>query len=230
MRFISLAVLLGLAQGAPVQAAPPFKSTDTGTAAKGVLEARLGLAQASRDGGDGDVLGPLLRANLGLGDNLELVTEFEYAQRRHETEHGAVGAKWRFYSNGAFSMGIETLALLPVQPGESGSGVEAQLLLSWGTGATRLHVNAGGFDEKQKNRGASGWRASVLAERRHGGFRHGAELFARQSGGQSTDVRVGYGFVRSIGSFDVRSGLHFGVTRAAPDVGFNLWLSRDFGI
>lgn len=225
---IMVALIAGLMASPPAVSAPPYKSTDTGTADVGVLESRLGLVQAGRNGDDNEVLSPLVRANLGLRENLELISEFEYAYRNHEFEHGAFGAKWRFLSRGVFSMGVETLALLPVRPDDSELGVESQLLLSWGVEDTRLHINLGGFHDGRRDQVVEGWRGSVLVERRSPGFRHGVELFARQKGGQSTDVRFGYGFVRSIGSFDVRSGLHFGVTNAAPDVTFNLWFSRDF--
>jgi hypothetical protein len=217
----------GLTVSLSTTAAPPYKTTDTGTADPGVLEARFGLVQAARNGDSNEVLSPLLRANYGLATNLELVSEFEYAYRDHEFEQGALGAKWRLLSAGAFSMGIETLALLPVRPGDSELGVESQLLLSWGAGNSRLHVNVGGFHDPRRSDTIEGWRGSILAERRAPEFRHGVELFARQKGGEPTEIRLGYGFVRALGGFDVRSGLHLGVTEHAPDVTFNLWFSRN---
>ena len=209
-------------------AAPPFKTTDTGTAETGVLELRLGLIQFARQGSRNEVLSPLIRANYGLGSNLELVSEFEYDQSENTTGNGALGLKWRFLDGDGFSMGIEMLTLLPVRSGDSGPGIESQLLMTWRRGGEHLQFNVGGFHDPRGAATVDGWRASLLAERRLDGFRHGIEVFARQKRGLPTDARLGYGFVKSFGSFDVRSGVHWGLTRQAPDVVFNLWVSREF--
>lgn len=209
-------------------AAPPFKTTDTGTAETGVLELRLGLVQFARQSSRNEVLSPLIRANYGLGSDLELLSEFEYDQSENTTGNAALGGKWRFLDGDGFSMGIELLALLPVRTADSGAGIESQLLMTWRRGGERLHFNVGGFHDPRGAATVDGWRASLLAERRLEGFRHGVELFARQKRGLPTDARLGYGFVKSFGSFDVRSGVHLGLTRQAPDVVFNFWVSREF--
>lgn len=209
-------------------AAPPFKTTDTGTAETGVLELRLGLIQFARQGSRNEVLSPLIRANYGLGSNLELVSEFEYDQSENTTGNAALGGKWRFLDGDGFSMGVEMLTLLPVRTGDSGPGIESQLLMTWRRGGNRLNFNVGGFHDPRGAATVDGWRASLLAEQRLDGFRHGVEVFARQKRGLQTDARLGYGFVQSFGSFDVRSGVHLGLTRQAPDVVFNFWVSREF--
>lgn len=226
--FCSLLLTWALLSPASLFAAPPFKTTDTGTAEAGVLELRLGLLQLARQGSRNEVLSPLIRANYGLGPNLELVSEFEYDQSENTTANGALGGKWRFLESDGFSMGIETIALLPVRSGDSGAGIESQLLMTWQRGGERLHFNVGGFHDPRGAATVDGWRASLLAERRFEGFRQGVEVFARQKRGLKTDARLGYGFIHSFGSFDVRSGVHLGLTRQAPDVVFNLWVSREF--
>lgn len=211
----------------PARAFPPYRSTDAGTADPYGLELRLGLARLQRDSGRTDVLSPLLRANLGLPRGFELVSELEYSARADELADGAIGAKWATPPQAA-SVGIEALALLPVSRSSRGVGVEAQLLATLRKGDRRLHLNAGGFHDPRGAGDESGWRASALAELERNGYRVGLELFGKDSNRGGTDARAGAGVIYPVGRFDIRSGLHVGLTRAAPDVVVSLWLATEF--
>jgi hypothetical protein len=123
------------------------------------------------------------------------------------------------------SLGIETLALLPVRPDDEGAGVEAQLLATyWGEG-TRVHVNAGGFDDPRGAVDERGWRASVLTELPRGSWRPGVELAAKQVDGENADVRAGLGVIVDLGGVDLRAGAHAGLTDAAPDAVVSFWVA-----
>lgn len=213
--------------GAPAQAFPPYRSTDAGTADPYDLELRLGLARLERESGRNEVLSPLLRANLGLPRGFELVSELEYSPRADDLADGAIGAKWAS-APGPLSVGVETLALLPVSRSSSGVGIEAQALATIRQGDRRLHLNAGGFHDPRGRVDESGWRASALAELVRDDYRIGLELFAKDSNRGRTDVRAGAGVIYPVGRFDIRSAVHVGVTRAAPDVVVSLWLATKF--
>ena len=73
-----------------------------------------------------------------------------------------------------------------------------------------------------------GWRSSLLAEFPRGDARFGLELFARDAADRPIDIRAGAGVIYSFGATGIRSGLHAGLTRGAPDVSFNLWITRSF--
>lgn len=208
----------------PVAAFPPYKTTDADTADPDTLELRLGLIQAERKSGDTETLSPLLRANIGLANRFEIVTEFEYDSVDHEFGDGALGFKW-IPLFGDVSYGLETLLLLPIRPGDSGVGIESQFLATWCKPDYRVHINAGGFHDPRTLDTAKGWRASMLAEMTNYSYRPGIELFTRQESGQDIEVRLGAGFVQSVGGFEIRSAVHFGLTGKAPDVLFNFWIS-----
>lgn len=209
----------------PAYAFPPYRSTDADTADPYTLELRVGLIKADHEAGDTEVAAPLLRANFGLPNKFELISEFEYLPEDGEFGDGAAGFKWVPLFGSTWSFGIETLALLPVRPGDDGVGVEAQLLSTFWSERYRLHVNAGGFHDARVSRSEDGWRASLLAEFPREGYRPGIELFAKKVDNESTDVRAGVGIIYDIGSFDIRTALHVGLTDEAPDVSFNLWIS-----
>jgi hypothetical protein len=211
----------------PAWAFPPYKTTDADTADPYTLELRLGLLQATRGGGETEYASPLLRANFGLPNKFELISEFEYLPDEGEFGEGAVGFKWAPLQ-GTPSFGIETLALLPVREGDSGVGVESQLVATWHEPGERLrvHVNAGGFHDPRGSDTDNGWRASALTELTGlRSFRPGIELFAKRVSGEDADVRLGVGVIKDVGAFEIRSALHAGLTNEAPDVVFSLWLS-----
>ena len=86
-----LIVLLALIQALhaiPADAFPPYKTTDADTADPYNLELRLGLLQATRGARETEYASPLLRANFGLPNKLELVSEFEYLPEEGEFGEG----------------------------------------------------------------------------------------------------------------------------------------------
>jgi hypothetical protein len=191
------------------------------------VELRLGLVQVGREGGATEYASPLLRANFGLPNKVELVSEFEYRPDEDELGEGAVGIKWAPLQ-GDVSFGIETLGLLPVRSQDGGMGAESQLLATWNQRrhGFRLHLNAGGFYDPRRSGRAHGWRASMLAEMMgNDSFRPGFEVFARQRDGDEADIRFGVGIIKYLWQFEIRSAIHAGLTDKAPDVVFNLWLS-----
>lgn len=226
-RVIAFLVLIQTLYAPPTRAFPPYKTTDADTADPYNLELRLGLAQVAREGGATQVASPLLRANFGFPNKVELISEFEYVPEDHEFGDGAFGIKWAPVQ-GPFSFGIETLALLPVRPDDSGVGVESQLLATWYRPghSLRVHVNVGGFHDPRKSETERGWRASVLTELMgNSSLRPGVELFAKRVNGQDADIRLGLGIIKNVGQFEIRSAIHAGLTDQAPDVVFNIWFS-----
>jgi len=222
-------VALAVVGATPALAFPPYRSTDADTADPYALEVRLGLVKWQREGGEDEVVTPLLRANLGLPSKLELIAEFEYLPKDESFADGAVGFKWVPLFGGV-SFGIETLALMPVRRDDSGVGVESQLVATLWRDEFRVHVNAGGFHDDRPSQSESGWRASTLVEFPRGRVRPGLEIFAKQANGEEVDMRLGGGVIVGLGRFDVRSGLHLGLTDAAPDVVFNLWIATKLSL
>jgi len=225
-RWLRSAIVAFLQLSASAAAAfPPYRSTDAETAEAGQLELRLGLLKVEREDGDNAYASPLLRANLGLVRNLEFISEFEYQADRGRLGDGAAGFKGVHFFSPSFSVGLETLALLPVSSELSGVGVESQLLATFRRDDLLLHLNAGGFYDPRPRDTERGWRASVLAELRRGRWRPGLELFAKQVHGEPSQVQAGPGVIVDADPFDVRAGVHFGLTSAAPDFRATLWLS-----
>jgi hypothetical protein len=222
-RFLFFTAQFGHAM--PAFAFPPYRSTDADTADPYTLELRVGLGEVEQERGETEVLTPLLRTNFGLPNRLELISEFEYLAEEGELGDGAVGAKWVPFYGDALSFGIETLALLPVRSGDEGIGVESQLLATFWSKGVRLHVNAGGFHDARVSPAEGGWRASLLAELPREGYRPGVEVFAKEIENEPTDVRAGLGLIYDVGGFDIRTGLHAGVTDEAPDLSFSLWIT-----
>lgn len=216
---------VGLASAA--SAFPPYRSTDAETAPPGVLETRLGLLRVEREDDDSRYQSPLLRVNLGVARNAEIVSELEYDLEQSRLGDGAIGFKWA-QPREPVSLGVETLALLPVSSEHSGPGVEAQLLATLRRAPFRIHANAGGFHDPRRSDRESGWRASLLAEWERGRARLGAELFAKQVEGKGAQLLAGSGVIWSLGPLDLRAALHAGLTSEAPDLVGNLWISSEW--
>ncbi len=203
---------------------PPYRSTDADTADRGKLEVRLGLLRVEREDDDNAYSSPLLRTNLGLAKNLELVTEFEFRADESRFGDGAAGLKWAPV-RGPWSFGLETLALLPVSSEHSGSGVESQLLATFHRKDFRIHINAGGFHDARPSETENGWRASTLGELQIGRIRPGLEVFAKQVHSERVQVQLGAGVIAQLGPIDVRTGVHAGLTSQAPDIAASLWVT-----
>ena len=190
------------------QAFPPYRSTDADTADPYTLELRVGLVKLEYEDDETEVLAPLLRANFGLPNKFELISEFEYLPEDGEFGDGAAGFKWVPLFGSTWSFGIETLTLLPVRLGDDGLGVESQLLATFWRDRFRVHLNAGGSHDGRITPAEDAWRASVLAEFPREGYRPSVELFAKHVENKSTDVRAGVGIIYDVGSFDIRTALH----------------------
>jgi hypothetical protein len=203
---------------------PPYRSTDADTAAPWMLETRLGLLRVQREGDETTYSSPLLRVNLGLPADTEIVTEFEYRADEAEAADAAVGFKWvplRWIVNA----GAETLALLPVADDSDDAGIESQLLLTKERAALLLHLNAGGFYDARPAGAESGWRSSFLAEYKFGRFKPGIEFFAKQVDDAPVQFSAGGGLITDVGHFDLRLGAEVGLTDEAPDLRVNLWIA-----
>ena len=230
LRIVIALILLQVTISESAVAFPPYKTTDAGTADPYVLEMRLGLIQLEHDDDENTSISPLLRSNFGLPGNFELISEFEYHPSEHEFSDGALGIKWAPESSGFWRFGLETLALMPVRPGDDGVGIESQFLATWyDNHGIRVHINAGGFHDPRTAVTENGWRASVLTELMvNSSFRAGIELFVKQKDGENADLRLGAGLIKDIGGIQLRSGIHIGVTKEAPDIIFNFWIARKF--
>lgn len=209
---------------ATAHAFPPYRSTDAETAQPGSVEVRLGLARVERNRHDDHYTSPLLRVNLGLIENLELVSELEVDQEEDRLGDGAFGFKWVALAE-PLRLGVETLALLPVSSEQSGTGVESQLVATFLREPLRVHFNAGGFYDARPKDAERGWRSSLLAEVERGRLRAGVEIFAKQVHGEGVRVQAGPGIIVDVGPFDVRSALHVGLTSEAPDLVASLWIT-----
>jgi hypothetical protein len=220
LRGVAIAVLAA----PPAWAFPPYRSTDADTAGAGVLELRLGLAKVQRQESSSSRSTPLTRTNFGIGAHYEIISEFEYSADEDHLAEGALGFKWARLDNG-FGMGVETLLLLPVQSAQSGSGIESQFLMTLQREGWQLHANAGGFYDPRGPETERGWRASLLVEFPRRRFRPGVELFAKDARGESARVQAGLGLIKQFQHFELRSGIHFGLSDNAPDVEASLWLA-----
>jgi hypothetical protein len=138
--------------------------TDAETADPWTLEGRLGLIRTEHERPDTAYSSPLLRWNLGLPQNLELTSEFDYRPDEGWVTDAAIGLKWIPLMR-SLSVGVETLALLSVSsPNNKGAGVDALLLATLRVNALHLHVNAGGFYDGRPAVAESGWKSGVILD------------------------------------------------------------------
>ncbi len=222
-------VAAAISWAGPAWAFPPYRTTDADVADPGVAEVRLGLVKVEREHSENEYFSPLARANLGLGHDLEFITELEYSQDEDRVSDAAVGLKWARLET-SLGIGVETLALLPVTAGQDGLGVEGQLLATYRTGPFSVHLNAGAFYDGRPAPSERGGRASLLGEVRWGRLRPGLELFAKKVSGEPAVVQLGPGVIIDAGRFDIRAALHAGLTREAPDLTLSLWVTWDLPI
>ncbi|HJS61468.1 MAG TPA: hypothetical protein VJ800_06925 [Pseudolabrys sp.] len=215
-----------LANAPPSFAFPPYRSTDADTADPDTLELRVGVIAAFD--GKTQFTAPALRVNYGLPGKIELTSELEYAPQDGAFGDGATGFKWVPVFGDTLSFGIETLALLPIRPGDSGAGWESQLLASYRKESLRLHMNVGAFQDTRAIAAENGWRASMLVEFPRPGWRPGLELFAKQVDGKPVAISAGIGGIFHLGIYEIRTGLHVGLSKQAPDLRLNLWISSAF--
>jgi hypothetical protein len=185
---------------------------------------RLGLARVQRFDSADQRSTPLTRTNFGLGPNAEIIAEFEYSADNDELAEGAVGYKWARFADGR-GVGIETLTLLPVQPGQSGVGVESQFLASFSDEGWQLHLNIGGFYDPRGRDTERGFRASLLAEFPRDDFEPGVELFVKDPHEEAARVQAGFGLIKQFRFFQLRTGVHAGLSDSAPDLEASLWLA-----
>jgi hypothetical protein len=218
------ALLLSVLAPAPARAFPPYRSTDADVADPWTLEGRLGLLKYVRDEGENSYTTPLLRLNLGIPPSFEAVSEFEYSATDGQVEDAALGLKW-VPLRARFSLGTEVLALLPISA-EGGAGTQALLLATYRDAGVRIHLNGGGFYDARPVAEELGWRASLLGELELGRLRPGLELFAARVNDEPARVAAGTGAIVDVGIFDVRAGVHVGVTDAAEDLRTSLWISK----
>lgn len=214
---------------APLPAFPPYRSTDAETADPWTLETRLGLLRVRHDGPDTAYISPLLRVNLGLPGSTEIVSEFEHRADVNGEDDLALGFKW-VPIHWRIDIGVETLALLPIADDQSDAGVESQLLATFRRDHWRLHLNAGGVYDGRPEPSESGWRTSGLVEYRIGRWKPGVEIFARRLTGAELEMLAGTGLIVDVGRFDVRVGVHAGLTDASPDLTTNLWVASKFDL
>ena len=228
-RIIAVALLAALS-AVPAAAFPPYRTTDAGTADPWELEGRLGMLRLRRDRSENVYSSPLLRFNLGLPHAIELITELEARPGNGGLTHAAVGGKW-VPVRGRWSLGTETLLLLPVADA-AGGGIESQLAVTYRdrAGRLRLHLNGGGFYDGRVDEAQKGWRASALAEIQSGRYRPGLEVFARKIGSAPVEVLAGPGVIVNVGRLDIRLGVHVGLGAAAPDVVLDAWTATSFAL
>ena len=225
----SLLLAAAISGAGPAWAFPPYRTTDADVADPGIAEVRLGLLKVEREDSKHEYFSPLVRANLGLGHDLEIVSELEYSQNKDRVTDAAVGLKWARL-DGSMGIGVETLALLPVTASEDGLGVEAQLLATLQKGPFSMHINAGGLYDGRPTPSERAGRASLLGELRWGRLRPGLELFAKKVSGERTVVQLGPGVIIDAGRFDIRAAVHVGLTREAPDLTLSLWVTWDLAV
>jgi hypothetical protein len=233
MRFrrkLARAALLGAAcafvaaLATPANAFPPYRTTDAETAGARTLEVRIAALKVQRRDSESTRSAPLSRVNFGVGDHSEVISELEYAIDDHRFADGALGFKWASLADGR-GIGVETLVLVPVSSEQSGAGLESQFLRTWQQEPWRLHVNAGGFYDPRSGETERGWRGSVLAEFPRERVRPGVELFVKDAQGADARVQGGFGAIVSLERFEVRTGLHVGLTDEAADLEASVWFS-----
>lgn len=163
------AIALGLTPGA-VHAVHPLITEDTGTQGKGKWQLELN-AERTRDSQDGVVtrgFQPAATLSYGIVDNLDLQLTQGYLRQKTEgtTSSGrldfAIDVKWRFYENGALSLGLKPGVTLPGGRDEEGLGAGRS---TWGSLVILTYEREGwGFDSHigyRRNRNNLGQRESL---------------------------------------------------------------------
>lgn len=225
-RIASIGVMLGLALVPSVaRAFPPYRSTDADTASPWTLESRTGLLVYERDDGQDAHTMPLLRLNLGLPRHVEILGETEWDADAGEVGEAALGGKGILFF-GPTSVGVEMLGLLPISS-EGGAGVECLALITLRPSPFHVHVNVGGFYDTRATVAESGWKESVLVELPGDRLRPGIELASERVSDAEVDVRAGAGVIVDFGTLQLRTGVHAGLTDAAPDLRINVWISTE---
>jgi len=93
---------------------------------------------------------------------------------------------------------------------------------------TELEYSA---DEHNLAEGAKrGWRASLLAEFPLERVRPGVELFVKDTRFEDARVQAGVGVIKQFRHFQLRSGVHLGLSDNAPDVEANLWFAWNWSV
>ena len=213
----------------PGWAFPPYRSTDADTAKEGVLEVRGGLLGIKRESQKNAYFSPLLRANLGLPYNLELISELEHRSDKGEVTDAALGFKW-VPRRGELGLGVEALLLPPVSGGQDRPGAEFVGLVTFHEGRAFLHLSAGGFYDPRPDATEKGWKAGAIVEIERGRLKPGFEVFAKQAKHERLGLQAGPGIIIGLGRFDVRAGLRTGITREAPDLELTIWITTKFRV
>ena len=122
--------------------------------------------KVEREHSENECFSPLVRANLGLGHDLEIVSELEYSQDEDRVSDAAVGLKWARLES-SLGIGVETLALLPVTASRNGLGGKGSSWRRYGEGrsaCTRMPAASTKAARPLRN-GAEGLRNSSLSAR-----------------------------------------------------------------
>ena len=208
---------------------PRYRSTDADTAEEGVAEVRGGLLGIERESQKNAYFSPLLRANLGLPYNLELISELEHRSDKGGVTDAAVGFKWVPLRR-ELSLGVEGLLLPPVSAGDDWAGVECVGIATVRGGDFLLHINAAGFYDPRSEATKKGWKAGAIVEFERGRLRPGFEVFGKQAKHERVGLQAGPGIIVDLGRFDVRTGLRVGLTREAPDLELTIWITTKFRV
>jgi len=122
--------------------------------------------------------------------------------------------------------------LLPVQPNQSGIGIESQFLTTLQKQTWQLHANVGAFRDSRLSSVEDGWRASLLAEFRGDRVIPGVELFVKDVLGDENSARIqlGAGIITGFDLFEIRSGIHFGLNDSAPDLEVSIWFAWKWAV
>lgn len=121
-----VALALFAARGVLAQGGPPFVTDDPGTPGDRRWEVNLAFTSEFR-GSERTFETPLLDANYGAGDRIQLKVEIPWIVRRHEdeTETGAgnvlLGVKWRFADEKTSGVSVGTYPQLELNTSRSSS-------------------------------------------------------------------------------------------------------------
>jgi hypothetical protein len=107
-----MALVMGFPLAVFAQAGPPMATDDPGTPGDGHIEVNF-AALATRTSNGSTYELPLIDANYGLGDRIQLKLETPYEIDAHDGRRGGVGSglvgvKWRFLDNGDDGWNVST--------------------------------------------------------------------------------------------------------------------------